>query len=235
MSAGLSLGEYAALVDGGALRIEDAMAIVQKRGEYMQDLCPEGDWSMAAILGLENKEVEEACKKVTNGFAQPANYNCPKQVAISGDKDGVYQAMEIAKEMGAKRVVELKTSGPFHTKKLENASKALRKVLEDKEIKTPKTAVVKNIDARPYTAEDDMRDILAKHVMSPTRMSDTIKYMMDNGVDTFIEIGPGKTLSNFVTSVKKSLGKDVKIMNINDKESLESVIKQLEILRGEDR
>ncbi len=223
MSAGLSLGEYSALVDGGVLTIEQALSIVQKRGEYMQDLCPKGDWAMAAILGLDDEKVEEACKKVTTGFATPANYNCRGQVAVSGNREGINQVMEIAKELGAKRVVELNTSGPFHTEKLQDASKALAEFIKDEEIKTPIKTVVKNIDATPYTSEDDIKDILAKHVMNPTRMSNTIQYMIDNGVDTFVEIGPGKTLSSFV----KKTSRDVKCLNINNKESLEKTIEFL--------
>ena len=155
----------------------------------MQNLCPKGNWAMAAVLGLEDKQVEEVCKKVTKGFVAPANYNCPGQVAISGDREGIEEATKIAKEMGAKRVVELKTSGPFHT------AKALAKYLEGTEIQTPISTVVKNIDAKPYTSEDNIKEILAEHVMNPTQMSNTIKYMIENGVDTFVEIGPRK---NFI-------------------------------------
>ncbi len=235
MAAGLSLGEYSALVAGEALNVEDAMSIIQKRGEYMQELCPDGDWAMSAVLGLGDKEVEEVCKKVTSGFVVPANYNYPGQVAISGDREGINEAMKIAKEMGAKRVVELKTSGPFHTEKLEEASNALKKFIENKEIKTPTIQVIKNIDAKPYSNKDDIKEILAKHVMSPTKMSDTIKYMMENGIDTFIEIGPGKTLSNFVKAIGKEMKKDVKIMNINDNTSLEKTIGELKSLDKEER
>ena len=230
MSAGLSLGEYCALVDSKALSIEDALSIVQKRGEYMQDLCPKGQWSMAAILGIDDKTVEEACKKVTKGFATPANYNCPGQVAISGDKEGIDEAMKIAKELGAKRVVELKTSGPFHTEKLEEASKALKDFIQNKQINNTSKTVIKNIDAKPYRKEDDIKDILAKHVMSPTRMSDSIKYMIDNGADTFVEIGPGKTLTTFV----KKINREVTCININDKESLDNAINQLKEIQNEE-
>lgn len=230
MSAGLSLGEYPALVSGGALTSEEAMSIVKKRGEYMQDLCPKGEWSMAAILGLDDTQVEDVCKKVEKGFVAPANYNYPGQVAISGDKEGIAEAIQIAKEIGAKRAVELKTSGPFHTEKLKEASSALAEFIEDKEIKMPKEAVViKNRDGKPYTEEDDIKKVLAEHVKNPTRMGDTIKYMLENNVRNFVEIGPGKTLSNFVTSIARIEGiKDAKVININDKESLEKAIKELE-------
>ena len=225
MSAGLSLGEYSALVNGGALSKEEAIRIIQKRGEYMQNLCPEGEWQMAAVLGLEDSKVEEVCRETKSGFVVPANYNYPGQVAISGDKEGMIEAMEKAKEAGAKRVVPLKTSGPFHTEKLEEASKALGKFLQDKEISIPtKTQVIKNIDAKPYSEKDNIKEILAKHVMNSTRMSDTIKYMIENGVDAFIEIGPGKTLTSFVTAIKRTMNKDVSVININNCETLENFL-----------
>ena len=196
----------------------------------MQNLCPKGEWAMSAILGLEDTQVEDVCKKVEKGFVAPANYNCLGQVAISGDREGINEAVEIAKEMGAKRTVELKTSGPFHTEKLKEASRALADYLKDKEIKNPKSTVIKNLDAKPYTEKDNIKEILAKHVMSPTRMSDTITYMIENGIDTFVEIGPGKTLSSFVSSTKRTIGKkDIKVMNINNAETLEKVINELEV------
>ncbi len=195
MSCGLSLGEYSSLIYGKALDFEEGVKIVQKRGEFMQDLCPKGDfWAMSAVLGLNDKVVEEICKKVTKGFVVPANYNYPGQVVISGDKQGIDEVTNLMKEAGAKKVVPLKTSGPFHTEKLEEASKALREFLKNKEIKLPKIEVIKNLDAKPYTNQDNIKEILAKHVMSPTKMSDSIKYMLENGVDTFVEIGPRKDL-----------------------------------------
>ncbi len=190
MSCGLSLGEYTSLIYGKALNFEEGIKIVQKRGEYMQNLCPKGDWAMAAVLGLDDETVEKVCKKVVDGFVTPANYNSPGQVAISGDKNGIASATQLMNKAGAKRVIPLRTSGPFHTEKLEEASKALGEFLKNKEIKLPQIEIIKNLDAKPYTKQDNIKEILAKHVMSPTKMSDSIKYMLENGVDTFIEIGP---------------------------------------------
>ena len=127
ISAGLSLGEYSALIYSGILNFEDGVKLVQKRGEYMQNLVPDGEWLMSAILGMGENEVEEVCSKVQNGFAVPVNFNCPGQIVISGDKDGIKEAENIAKQYGARRVIELKTSGPFHTIKLQKASDELRK------------------------------------------------------------------------------------------------------------
>lgn len=222
-TAGLSLGEYSALYCGEAIDFENVIKIVKKRGELMQNLVPDGNWSMAAVLGLEDSVVEEVCKNVTDGFVVPANYNCPGQVAISGDKVGVQSAMEKLKEAGAKRCLELKTAGPFHTVKLQNASDALKNELENTEIKMPTIEVVKNIDACAYSKEDDMKDILAKHVINPVRFSDSIKYMVANGVDTFVEIGPGKVLTGFVKKVDRNLN----CININDVTSLENAIQEL--------
>ena len=185
-SAGLSLGEYVALNYAGAINLKDTLKIIQKRGEYMQNLAPEGDWAMAAVLGLSDEAVEEVCKKVKTGFAVPANYNCPGQVAVSGDRAGIQELTELAKLAGAKRVIELKTSGPFHTEKLQKASEALRKELDNIQIGKLESIVVKNLDAKPYTEKDDIKEILAKHVMSPLRFSASIKYMLYNGVDTFV-------------------------------------------------
>lgn len=223
-TAGLSLGEYSALYCAGAFDFETVIKVVKKRGELMQELVPNGDWAMAAIMGLEDEKVEEICQTITDGFVVPANFNCPGQVAISGERNAVILAMEKMKEAGARKCVELKTAGPFHTEKLQDASNALREVLQAVEIKSPKISVVKNIDAKPYSENDNQQEILAKHVVNPVRFSDTIKYMIANGVDTFVEIGPGKVLTGFV----KKVSKDVKLININNVETLETAIQELQ-------
>ncbi len=225
-TAGLSLGEYAALYYGGAIDFENVIKIVKKRGEFMQNLVPEGEWAMAAVLGLENSVVEEVCKNVTNGFVVPANFNCPGQVAISGDKEGVQIAMEELKKAGAKRCLELKTAGPFHTSKLQKASDALKEELEKIEMKTPTIQVIKNIDAKPYSDTENVKEILATHVTNPVRFSASIQYMVNQGVDTFVEIGPGKTLTGFV----KKVDKDLKCININNVETLENAIQVLKTM-----
>lgn len=222
ISAGLSLGEYAALIYSKAISFEDGVKVVKQRGKYMQELAPKGEWAMAAILGMEDEQVEEVCKRVSQGFVVPANFNCKGQVAISGEKEAVEEAQVIAKELGAKRVVPLKTSGPFHTEKLVDASNALRKELENIEIGQFETEVVKNIDGEIYQNEDDVKDILARHIISPVKFSKIIQNMIDNGIDTFIEIGPGKALSGFVK--KAETDKEITILNINNVESLENTI-----------
>ena len=219
-AAGLSLGEYTALICGKALSFEDGVKIVQKRGELMQEYVPEGNWLMAAILGLDDNKVEEVCRNVKSGFVVPANYNCTGQVAISGDEKGIKEAEILAKEAGARKVSILKTNGPFHTEKLSNASKYLKQELEKIQIKCPEINIVKNIDATPYKEDDNIVEILSNHVTNPVRFTNSIKYMLDNGVDTFIEIGPGKTLTSFV----KRISREVKLVNINSVETLEEFL-----------
>lgn len=210
ISSGLSLGEYTALIYSKALSFEDGVRIVQKRGEYMQDLAPKGDWQMVAVLGTEDSKVEELCNKLTKGFAVPVNFNCPGQVVVTGDKEGIEELQKIAKEMGINKIRLLKTSGPFHTEKLIESSKALRKELEKIKIHKFETKVIKNIDGEVYSESDDIKDILAKHIISPVRFSKGLNKMIDLGIDTFIEVGPGKTLSGFVKRIPTQ--KEIKIL-----------------------
>ena len=227
VSAGLSLGEYSALRTAGVISLEDGAKIVRIRGKLMQNLAPQGDWAMAAIIGLDDERVEEACNKVNNGFVKAVNYNCPGQVVVSGEKEAVLQAMEYAKELGAKRAIELKTSGPFHTEKLKNASVELRKELEKINFKDFEIPVIKNLNGKAYTKEDNMVEILSNHVINPVKFGKSIETMLDMGVDTFIEIGPGKTLSGFVKKVCKQKEKEVNVFNIENVETLEATLEVL--------
>ena len=218
-SSGLSLGEYSALISSGLLTFEEGVKLVQKRGQYMQELVPDGEWLMAAIMGMNESQVEEVCKKVTNGFVVPANFNTTGQIVISGEKEAVQQAEEIAKELGAKKVRVLKTTGPFHTEKLIKASEALRKELENVTIHDFEIPVVKNLDGMVYKKDDDIKEILAKHIINPVRFSKSLETMLNLGVDTFVEIGPGKTLSGFVKRLNTD--KEITIFNINSVESFD--------------
>ena len=227
VAAGLSLGEYSALTTAGVISLEDGAKIVRTRGTLMQNLAPEGNWAMAAIIGLEDEKVEEACTKVNNGFVKAVNYNCPGQVVVSGEKEAVLQAMEYAKELGARKAIELKTSGPFHTEKLKDASVELRKELEKINFKDFEIPVIKNLNGMAYTKEDNMVEILSNHVISPVKFGKSIETMINMGVDTFIEIGPGKTLSGFVKKVCKQMEKEVNVFNIENLETLESTLEAL--------
>lgn len=223
--AGLSLGEYAALIHSGALSFEDGVKVVQKRGEFMQNLLPAGEWQMAAIIGLDDEIVEIVCNSITSGFVVPANYNTKGQVVISGEKIAVEEASVLAKEKGAKLVNIIKTAGPFHTAKLTESAKTLRKVLDNTTFNSFETAVIKNIDGEKYSEQDDIREILEKHIISPVRFTKSLQTMLDMGVDTFVEIGPGKTLSGFIKRIKTD--KEIKILNINNVETFEDTLAKL--------
>ena len=204
MSAGLSLGEYTALINSKALMFEEGIKVVQKRGEYMQKFLPSGEWQMAAIIGLKDSQVEDVCKKVKSGFVVPANYNSVGQVVISGEKEAITEAEKIAKEIGAKKVRILKTAGPFHTEKMIESSNAFRKDLENITVHKFETKVIKNIDGEIYKETDDVKDILARHIINPVKFSKTIENMLNNRIDTFIEIGPRK---NIIRICKKNANK----------------------------
>lgn len=229
VAAGLSLGEYTALTCAGVLGLEDGAKIVRTRGRLMQELAPEGDWLMAAVIGLEDDELKKVCEQVKSGFVRAVNYNCPGQVVVSGERAAVQEAMGLAKEAGARKVVELKTSGPFHTEKLKEASEELEKELSKIEFHEGNIQVIKNFDGKAYEQGDDMVQILANHVINPVKFRKSIETMLEMGVDTFVEVGPGKTLSGFVKKVCKEKEIEAKSLNIESVETLENA---LEILRN---
>lgn len=222
-SIGLSLGEYGALINSKAISFEDGIKTVKVRGELMQNLCPEGDWAMAAVLGLEEDVLVSSCNKVKSGFVAAANFNTPGQIVISGERKAIDEASEYLKEAGAKKVIELNTSGPFHTKMLQKASDELRKELDKITINEFESVVIKNLDGKAYTSDTDVKEVLSKHITNPVRFEQGIKEMMDIGVDTFIEVGPGKTLSGFV----KRINRDAKVYTINNIESLNNALEEL--------
>lgn len=224
-SAGLSLGEYTALIEDEILGFDAGVQLVKKRGEIMQTQIPSGNWQMAGILGLNEKDVEDACNEVKSGFVRPANYNTIGQIVISGEETAVLEASEIAKQKGAKKASILKTTGPFHTEKMEQCAESLRKELEKTAINKKQSKVIKNLTGEQYKETDDIVDILSKHIMSPVRFIKSLQTMYENGIDTFIEIGPGRTLSGFVK--RMNFENPVNIMNINNIESLETVINAL--------
>ncbi|AEM78850.1 ACP S-malonyltransferase [Thermoanaerobacter wiegelii] len=216
VTAGLSLGEYSSLVLAEALDFEDAVRLVKNRGKYMQEVVPQGVGTMAAILGLENEVVEEICRTVSQvGIVEPANYNCPGQLVISGEVKAVEKAVELAKEKGAKRAVVLAVSAPFHCSMLKKAGELLERDLEKIEIKDLKIPVVSNVTA-DYASKDQVKDLLIKQVSHPVLWEQSVKRMIEDGVDTFVEIGPGKTLTGFV----KKIDKTKNAYNFEDEESL---------------
>lgn len=194
---GLSLGEYVALIYGGYISFEDGIKLIQKRGYYMQNYVPDGEYQMAAVIGLDSKIIEKVCEEA-NGFVVPANYNYSNQIVISGEKESIEDVCVKLKEKGAKRVIPLKTAGPFHTKKLEKAKELYKQELEKVDFKIGEIPVIKNIDGTLYAENDNMVEILSNHIVNPVRFDKEIKLMQKENIELYVEIGPGKTLSGFI-------------------------------------
>lgn len=223
VATGLSLGEYSALVYGGYLSLEECFKLIQKRGYYMGNFLPNEEYSMAAVIGIDSNLICKVCEQIksTGKFVVPANFNCKMQTVISGTKEGIEEAINKLKEAGAKRIVPLKTSGPFHTEKLSKAKELYeQELIKAKFLKGNGVTVVKNIDGRPYSNSDNMPIILSKHIVSTVRFDKTIEYMREQEITDFVEIGPGKSLSGFV---KKDYP-EANIYNINDLKSLQNFI-----------
>lgn len=226
IAVGLSLGEYAALIYGGYISFEDGIKLIRKRGYYMENFVKneeDCEYSMAAVIALNSEKIEKICKELRESgkFVVPANYNCSSQTVISGTSDAIDIAIEKLKENGAKKVIKLKTSGPFHTEKLEKASELFKKELNKVKFENGNgVKVIKNINGEFYTEQDNFEEILSKHIVSPVRFDKAIQLMKNQNVDRFIEIGPGKTLTGFV---KKDYPK-AELYNINNLESLEKLI-----------
>ena len=221
VTAGLSLGEYSALVASKAISFVDAVALVKKRGKYMQEAVPAGEGTMAAIMGMERESVME-CLKMASGFGvvEAANFNCPGQIVITGHTKAVENACTILKERGARRAIMLPVSAPFHSSLLKPAGDRLALELEKVDISDNELPVVSNVNAQVIMNKYEIKRCLVEQVSNSVLWEDSIKHMADMGVDTFIEVGPGKTLSGFVKKIDKSLY----VYNVEDIESLESTI-----------
>lgn len=192
--AGHSLGEFSAHVAAGSLAFADALRAVRVRGELMSRAGEERAGTMAAILGLDDEQVEQVCGQVEEGICVPANYNSPGQVVISGDEPGIRSGMEQAKEAGAKRALQLNVSGAFHSPLMAAAEEGLRSFLEEISFRDPRVPVVSNVTAEPVITADTARDLLVQQLTAPVRWSRSIRYMADQGVDRFLELGPGSVL-----------------------------------------
>ncbi|NQP48102.1 ACP S-malonyltransferase [Streptococcus suis] len=219
MVAGLSLGEYSALVASGALAFEDAIALIAKRGEYMETAAPAGTGKMVAVLNTDVNLIEEICSTVTSGIVSPANYNTPAQIVIGGEVAAVDEAVELLKEAGVKRMIPLNVSGPFHTALLRPASEQLAQALEQVEFSDFQVELVSNTEAKVMKKED-IKSLLTRQVMEPVRFYESIATMQEAGVTNFIEIGPGKVLSGFV----KKIDKTAHVIVIEDIEGLQIVL-----------
>jgi [acyl-carrier-protein] S-malonyltransferase len=222
--AGHSLGEYSALVAAGSLRLADAVAVVRRRGQYMQEAVPVGEGAMAAILMLDLAAIEQACREAAEGqVVAPANMNGPGQVVIAGARAAVERAMEKCKAAGAKRAVPLPVSAPFHCAMMQPAQDRLAPELAQIEFRDPAFPLVNNVDAAVVRDGASGRDGLVRQVSSPVRWQESIERLVAEGVTTFVEVGPGEVLSGLI----KKIAKGAQILNVRDPDSLDKTVAAL--------
>lgn len=219
--AGLSLGEYCALVASKAMSFDDAVKTVRQRGILMQEAVPLGLGAMCAVIGLEGQVIADVCNTIDG--VSVANYNCPGQIVISGKKEAVEEASGKLKDAGARRCVMLNVSGPFHSAMLKEAGEKLYEVLKDVELKDFTIPYVTNVTAEYVTDTKDIKELLKKQVSSSVKWQQSVERMIENGVDTFVEIGPNKTLASFV----KKINKEVRVFNIEKWEDVDTVASAL--------
>ena len=222
MTAGLSLGEYCALVAGNVMSFEDAVKVVRQRGILMQDTVPAGEGAMAAVLGMKKEEIEAVLPGV-DGVVSIANYNCPGQIVISGEAKAVEAAADVLREAGAKRVLPLKVSGPFHSELLENAGIQLEEVLRPIVLRKLQIPYITNVTAEYVTDSEEIKHLLGRQVYSSVLWQQSVERLIADGTDTFLEIGPGRTLSGFV----KKIQRDVKVMNIEKPDDLKKIMEEM--------
>ncbi|MFS1513236.1 ACP S-malonyltransferase [Chengkuizengella sp. SCS-71B] len=216
--AGHSLGEYSALVSARVLSFEDALKTVRLRGEFMDQAVPKGKGTMAAVLGLGRERLEDLCKEVSQnvGLVEMANINCPGQIVISGTTEGVQEIVEKGKEAGAKRVLPLEVSGPFHSTLMKDAADKLALTLDEITLNNPQVPVVANVTASMVTQPKEIQKLLVDQVCAPVQWEDSINYLLEQGVDTFFEVGSGKVLAGLI----KKINRKVKVFSINDMKSI---------------
>lgn len=220
--AGLSLGEYSALVAAGALSFEEAVKLVAKRGQYMTEAAPTGSGKMVAVMNTDAKVIKEICQKASGlGVVSPANYNTPGQIVIGGEVAAVDQAVALLKEAGVRKMIELKVSGPFHTALLKSASAKLAQELENVKFDNFKLPLISNTTAQVMENEQ-IKPLLTRQVMEPVRFYESIATMQELGASRFIEVGPGKVLSGFIRKIDKTAD----YMNVEDLASFEAMFKQ---------
>lgn len=219
--AGHSLGEYSALVAAGVMAFEDAVRTVRARGEFMEAAVPGGQGAMAAVLGADRDRLAGLCAAVTadTGTVELANVNCPGQIVVSGSASGVAAIVERGKEAGAKRVIPLEVSGPFHSSLMKPAAQRLESVLADVAMNDAAVPVVANATARPVTTAADIRGLLSEQVVSPVLWEDTVVWLIAQGVDRFVEIGSGTVLAGLIKKTDKS----VRVHSVNSLEALEAL------------
>lgn len=221
VTAGLSLGEYCAISSAGGMKEIDAVKLVRTRGILMQNTVPQGEGAMAAVLGMETEKLETVIKELDG--VTVANYNCPGQIVITGETNALEEAFAVLKEAGAKRVLRLNVSGPFHSPMLKAAGECLRKEMEDVEISELKNPYVTNVTADYVTDINQTKGLLATQVFSPVRWQESMEKLIEDGVDIFIEIGPGKTLCGFL----KKIDRNIRVYNIGTWNEMEQIVCEL--------
>jgi [acyl-carrier-protein] S-malonyltransferase len=222
--AGHSLGEYSALVAAGSLKFADAVQIVRKRGTFMQDAVPAGVGAMAAIMGLSPAVVADACKRAAESeICAPANLNSQEQTVISGHAGAVKRAVEIASQLGAKRAVMLAVSAPFHSALMLPAQEKLAAELKKVQFADLVVPLVTNVDADTETSGDEARDALVRQVSMPVRWEESVRQLIDEGVNTFVEVGPGRVLSGLLRQIERS----VSTLNVEDEKSLAATLNKI--------
>jgi [acyl-carrier-protein] S-malonyltransferase len=228
-TAGHSLGEYSALVASGAVSFEDAVYAVRKRGEFMEEAVPAGEGTMAAILGMDRDVLQAITESVTNegNSVQLANLNSPGQIVISGTAKGVEIASGRAKEEGAKRAIPLQVSGPFHSELMKPAANKFLGVLDEITINNASSPVIANVTAAPVTEAEEIKRLLVEQLYSPVLWEDTVKKLLELGVDTFVEVGPGKVLSGLI----KKVNRRVNTFSVQDEASLSETIAKLKAMK----
>jgi [acyl-carrier-protein] S-malonyltransferase len=225
ISAGHSLGEYSALFAAGSLKFPDGVSLVRKRGRFMQEAVPVGAGAMAAVIGLNKDIIDDVCKKISgNGsLVQPANYNSPEQTVIAGEKEAVEKAVKALQDGGAKKVVMLPVSAPFHTALMKPAEERLSVELDKVNFNELEFSVITNVDAKEIKSGDEARSALKRQVSSPVRWVESMDLMASHKIDTVIEIGPGRVLSGLM----KRINKDIRCLNVEDMKSMEKTIAEL--------
>ena len=225
--AGHSLGEYSALVAAGALRLADAVQLVRKRGQYMQEAVPVGQGAMAAILGLDGAALDEICREAAQGeVVSPANLNSPGQVVIAGSATAVARAVEIAKARGAKRAIMLNVSAPFHCALMKPAQERLSVDLNATHVEDPQVPLVNNVDAQVVTSASLVREGLMRQVTAPVRWEESIRRLRQEGVELFVEVGPGKVLSGLVRQIDRA----AECLRVEDSATLSEVTARLALV-----
>jgi [acyl-carrier-protein] S-malonyltransferase len=228
--AGHSLGEYSALVAGGALQFTDAVRLVRKRGMYMQEAVPAGEGAMAAILGLSPALVVDICKRAAGGqVVSPANLNSPEQTVISGHAAAVKRAVELASQSGAKRAVILPVSAPFHCALMMPAQERLEADLRATAFANPAVPLVTNVDADTISTGDEARDALIRQVSMPVRWEESVRLLIEEGATTFVEVGPGRVLTGLLRQIERS----VHALNVEDEKSLQTTLEKIKQARAE--